>query len=277
MMKIMVAGVPGVGKTSFFYGMLSKMMNNQRDYKIGLSGGNQTIQHISSLMKLSLPSSDRFPKKSEPRETYTFRLYNREEMLTEVEWVDFNSAYTFETETYEADCLFLCLDGSLIRGRMNEIDGVVNRLYSTNSVYDLNRILLNTFNEYGMYPSVCVVITKYDKVSQELRNRQALFSIVEKCFPGLFSGDGYSGRMLTICPVSLGKEIQFGGKLETKNVELPLLFAVFSKQTWLLKMMDDRSSVPKELLDTINKLLDDIKKEINLLPLYLSGKIENWK
>ena len=63
MMKIMVAGVPGVGKTSFFYGMLSKMMNNQRDYKIGLSGGNQTIQHISSLMKLSLPSSDRFPKK----------------------------------------------------------------------------------------------------------------------------------------------------------------------------------------------------------------------
>lgn len=276
MMKIMVTGVPGVGKTSLFYGMLSKMMSNRREYKIGLSEGEQTVQHISCLLKLSLPGPDRFPKKSNWKETYSFGFHNSKELLTEVEWVDFNSAYSFDTEVYEADCLFLCLDGGLIQGSMDDLDGVVNQLYNSNGVYDLNRILLNTFNEYGMYPSVCIVITKYDKVSQELRNRQALCSIIEKCFPRLFSGDGYSGRMITICPVSLGKEIQSGGKLETKNVELPFLFAVYIKQLWLLKMMNERACIQEELLNSINKLLDDLKTDLEPLPLYLSGNEEKW-
>lgn len=118
--------------------------------------------------------------------------------------MDFNSAYTSDVDVYEADCLLLCLDGSLIQGSEDDLDSIANQLYSTNSVDDLNRILLNTFNEYGMYPSVCIVITKFDKMSPELRNRQILCSLIEKCFPRLFSS--YSGRILTICPVSLGKE-----------------------------------------------------------------------
>lgn len=63
MLKILVAGVPNVGKTSLFYGMLSKLMSNQRECKVALSEGNQTVKHISRMIRLSMPGNDRFPKK----------------------------------------------------------------------------------------------------------------------------------------------------------------------------------------------------------------------
>ena len=67
---------------------------------------------------------------------------------------------------------------------------------------------------------------------------------------------------MVTCPVSLGKEIRQEEIWKGKKLELPLLYAIYSKQAWLLSMMDSRSDVPKELLASVRKLVGDFRNEL---------------
>lgn len=55
-----------------------------------------------------------------------------------------------------------------------------------------------------------------------------------------------------------------------------MLYAIYSKQAWLLSMMDSRSDVPKELLASVRKLVGDFRNELEEFPFYISGKQEEW-
>ena len=77
-------------------------------------------------------------------------------------------------------------------------------------------------------PPVCLIITKYDLVEPDKRNEEFLLDILKEVFPILFyPAMGEQGRLVSVCPVTLGREISLGGKLDPRNIEKPFCYLTF--------------------------------------------------
>ena len=118
--------------------------------------------------------------------------------------------------------------------------------------------------------------------------------------------------MVTICPVTLGKEIGKGGRLEPKNVEKPICFANYLIQTAVLEntmeeaaqllraseqakeeyqrrslfrkvigrkptiLTEEQKAAIEDLLNNGKEDLDSLRSVIEGLPLYINGERIEW-
>ena len=130
-----------------------------------------------------------------------------------------------------ADCLFLCVDGAHFNHDTR--NGIINAINCDGGGMELNFMLnraavdRKTGNDKDL-PPVCLIITKYDLVEPDKRNEEFLVDILKEVFPILFYPSvGQKSRLVSVCPVTLGRDIGQGGKLEPRNIEKPFCYLTF--------------------------------------------------
>lgn len=322
MSKVVIVGTTSSGKTCYFYGMLRHMMRGHQGFSIRVAQKDfaPLRDGIKRLADTSLPLDERFPQTTSKDETYFMDLLYNFKKIDTFEWADYPGEWAdggkeeFIKLLDGASCLLLCIDGKVIQGTEEDIDDIVNDIYMDRGGMAMNNALAQAAdNEKNGLPPVCVLITKYDKVSPELRNIDILTDIVKQTFPVLFHDEGAGKtRMVTICPVTLGKDLTNNGKLEPKNVEKPICFANYLIQTALLEELSQQAASliaqnqqaveeykkrswlgrkinPKpqplseeqkqaimNLLENGKKDLDALRSVIEGLPLYINGEETEW-
>lgn len=321
MSKIVIIGTKSSGKTCYFYGMFHKM-------QLGVSGFSLRVNDKEAYKKLReatkkladirLPIEKRWPSITSTLDTYSLDVLHNLEKLDTLEWIDYPGEHVsvvddnFIAQLDGADCLFVCVDGELLQGTEDELDDIAADFYNESGM-DLCYALQRAEKENKeTFPPVCILITKYDAVPEELRTMEIMIRFVQKCFPILFHPGKGKGRMVTICPVTLGKDIAEGGRLRPISVEKPICFATFLMQcamvgqmksevtnklselnqkiekydssSWIGKLIKPRPRQLSEeqkqvLLNMIQEHesdLNDLRNEINMLPLFINGEKQEW-
>lgn len=321
MSKIVIIGTSGSGKTCYFYGMLHKMQRGISGFSLRINDSEAYRKLRGGMLRLgdtSLPIEDRWPDPSDKLEQYNLDLLHNMGKLDSLEWVDYPGEHVSEAHDDfinlldGANCLFVCVDGSLLQGDEDELDDIADDFYNESGM-DLCNALMRAEQKSGeAFPPVCILITKYDAVSPELQNMDLITKFVKACFPTLFRQGNGKDRMVTICPVSLGKDIADGGKLRPKNVERPICFAAYlvqyvavqeivkkykdaldisekmakaySEKSFLGKLVsrkppvlsEEQKQAVIELINTAEGDLKDLLAMVNVLPLFINGEETNW-
>lgn len=321
MSKTVIVGITSSGKTCYFYGMLQRMMRGYQGFSIRVAEKDfgSLRKGIKRLGDTSLPLTERLPAPSSKQENYTMDLLYNLKKIDTFEWVDYPGEMAEEgTEGFVnlldgATCILLCVDGKAIQGSESDIADIVDDIYSRLGGLELCNALQQAERKYeNGFPPVCIMVTKYDEVSPELRDMRIITSIMRESFPILFhEGNGHS-RMVTICPVTLGRELNNNGRLQPKNVEKPICFAnyliqtavlenmvssannlisknqeeveEYSKRSWIGKKLNPKPEpITEEQKQAINELLskgkadlDALRSVIESLPLYINGIETEW-
>ncbi len=321
MSKIVIIGTSGSGKTCYFYGMLHKMQRGISGFSLRINDSEAYRKLRGGMLRLgdvTLPIEERWPDPSDKLEKYELDLLHNMGKLDSLEWVDYPGEHVsaahddFINLLDGVNCLFVCVDGSLLQGDEDELEDIADEFYSQSGM-DLCNALMRAEQKSGeAFPPVCILITKYDAVSPELQNMDLITKFVKTCFPALFREGNGKDRMVTICPVSLGKDIADGGKLRPKSVERPICFAAYLVQYALFKEMETKAKGminmsdeqakrhasrgflgklihprPKilseeqkqaiaELINNSERDLEDLLAMVNILPLYINGEKVNW-
>lgn len=324
MSKTVIVGITSSGKTCYFYGMMNKMMKGCLGFSIRVAQKDfsNLRRGIKRLGDISLPLEERFPPASSMLETYEMDLLYNLKRIDSFNWVDYPGELA-EESTSEfvdlldgADCLLLCVDGMAFQGTEDDIENIVDSIYYDKGGLELCNALQQAEAKYeDGFPPVCIMVTKYDEVSPELRKSEIMTDIIQKSFPLLFNENTMAvgkHRIVTICPVSLGKEIGEGGRLDPKNVEKPICFANFliqmnavaemerqadeyialkqreqetyQKKGFLRKLVSSKpETLTEEQKQAINDLvrngkknLDALKGMIENLPLFIDGEQTDW-
>lgn len=211
-----------------------------------------------------LPLNERFPAPSDRIEEYTFILKYNLKTIDEIQWIDYPGNLVEEDEDNPdnvrlmeymdgADCLFLCVDGAHFNHDTR--NGIINAINCDGGGMELNFMLnraavdARTGKDREL-PPVCLIITKYDLVEPDKRNEEFLVDILKEVFPILFyPGTGQKGRLVSVCPVTLGRNISQGGKLEPRNIEKPFCYLTFLRMALALRQYRERMEQMKaELL-----------------------------
>ena len=321
MSKIVIIGTSGSGKTCYFYGMLHKMQRGVSGFSLRINDSEVYRKLRTGILRLgdaSVPMEERWPDPSDKLETYNLDLLHNMNKLDSLEWVDYPGEYVSDVNDGfidlldGANCLFVCVDGSLLQGDKDELEDIADDFYN-HSGMDLCNALMRAEKKSGeAFPPVCILLTKYDAVSPELQDSEVIKDFLKACFPVLFREGKGKSRMVTICPVSLGKDIAEGGKLRPKNVERPICFATYLMQyaavqeivkkyrnfleisEQMAKAYNEKSFFGKlispkppvlseeqkqaviELINTAESDLKDLLAMVNSLPLYINGESVNW-
>lgn len=234
MKRITIVGVSNCGKTCYFYGMMRTMIDGMHGFQLRLMNPDDFIkinQGIKRLSDISLPLSDRFPNPSSGVEKYDMELMYGFSGISQFQWVDYPGEYVsklpgdFMAILADTSCLLVCVDGSLMQGTAADVEDIIDDIRN-DCGREVNNALLQAANINGGLPPVCVIITKYDMVSQELKNEACVEEIIQGVFSSLFTQvDGKAQTEVMICPVSLGKDILSGGRMRPKYMEKPICFA----------------------------------------------------
>lgn len=316
MSKITIVGVSGSGKTCYMIGMFTKMMQGFNGFSLTPDRDfPKFLRWSKRLADKSLSFQERFPALSDQVENYSFSLkYNFKE-IDKIDWIDYPGGILSLDETNsdnikffenlkDTDCLFLCIDGAAFIE-----DDVASNISVEKGGFETNYVLERAASINEELPNTCIIITKYDKVPESKRNNKYLTDVVTEVFPNLFNknDNGYN-RIVTICPVTLGKEIEMpGGKLEPKQIEKPIAFATYFMQLYRLLAIENRVSGLNEALENYSgnfvkkwwnsseigttakeieayknvytSMLKDLavlKSEVSALPLYINGQKTDW-
>lgn len=279
-MKIGVIGASGSGKTSFFLGMIKKIAFDKSDFSIMISDlkvGLELKNKMVNLADASLPSNERWPDPNGCWEEYTFELLDSGNKIADVQWIDCPIEYflgnrdRLSKKLCCVDCLFVCVDGGFLQGNKDDLDNITDDFYSAYGA-DLCNALLCVAEKSDVFPPVCILITKYDAVSPKLQDSETIKDFVKACIPILFYQGGGMDRVVTICPVSLGKDIAEGGKLRPRNVQYPLFAALYFYIYKMLHVLPDTHPVYQMMAAEQFDLLQDLRA----LPLYVNGSEVSW-
>ncbi len=246
MSRILICANTLSGKTTFMYGMFHQMMKGIYGFtlvpKEHFARFNRQCKRIGDT---SLPLSERFPAPSDSMEEYRFILKYNLKTVDEIQWIDYPGNLLEEDEDNPdnarlmdylngTDCLFLCVDGSHFNHETKE--GILSAIHREGGGMELNFLLNRAAadrqtGEDRPLPPVCLIITKYDLVEPQKRSGDFLVEILREAFPILFvPSSAGGGRLVSVCPVTLGKDISRGGRLEPKNVEKPFCYLTFLRQ-----------------------------------------------
>ncbi len=238
MSKVVICGIRNSGKTCYFYGMLRSMMIGKMGFSIAPppASFNSLRLAVKRMADTELPLEERLPAPSDKMEEYDLEMFYRMKKLDDLKWVDYPGEF-LETASDEflrhlddSNALLICVDGEALQGEEFDIPNIVYSLQHDRGGLELNHALMQAQSrkqaDDSSLPPVCIMITKYDKVSESLRNKEILEDqIIKQLFPALFDSED---AIVAICPVSLGKEIELpGGRLAPVNVEKPVLFSTY--------------------------------------------------
>ena len=275
--KIVIVGTTHSGKSCYFYGMMKKMMRGIGGFSIGADGKDfgEIRQNIKKLSDINLPLAQRFPPPSDKMRTYPLSLMYDFSELEKFDWVDYpgehvsNSEADFVALLEDADCLLVCVDGEGIQGDPEELDDLADELVVTWDCLSLNNALNLASQKNENFPPVCIMVTKYDKLEPEFRNQDILLELLKKVFPVLFHSGMGSGkdRMVLICPVTLGKDLDLGARMSPKNMEIPICFATYLLQARKVKLIEQKNI---EIVNANRSAVNEYNKKNPLLKLISS-------
>lgn len=264
MSRILICANTLSGKTTFMYGTFHQMMKGIYGFtltpKYHFAQFNRQCKRIGDTR---LPLNERFPAPSDRIEEYTFILKYNLKTIDEIQWIDYPGNLVEEDEDNPdnvrlmeymdgADCLFLCIDGAHFNHDTR--NGIVNAIICDGGGMELNFMLnraavdAQTGKDREL-PPVCLIITKYDLVEPDKRKEEFLVDILKEVFPILFyPSAGQKGRLVSVCPVTLGRNISQGGKLEPKNIEKPFCYLTFLRMAAALCRYRERMEQMKSEL-----------------------------
>lgn len=264
MSRILICANTLSGKTTFMYGTFHQMMKGIYGFtltpKYHFAQFNRQCKRIGDTR---LPLDERFPAPSDRIEEYTFILKYNLKTIDEIQWIDYPGNLVEEDEDNPdnvklmeymdgADCLFLCVDGA--RFNHDTKNGIINAINCDGGGMELN-FMLNRAAVDGKtgkdreLPPVCLIITKYDLVEPDKRNEEFLVDILKEVFPILFyPSSKKKGRLVSVCPVTLGRNISQGGKLEPRNIEKPFCYLTFLRMAAALRQYREQMEKTKAAL-----------------------------
>ncbi|MBW4596218.1 MAG: hypothetical protein KME46_25770 [Brasilonema angustatum HA4187-MV1] len=268
--KITMLGVSGAGKTCYMLGLYATM-------QLGLQGFTLTTTDMDEDLRLTSlwermvddEGEDRWPPptSNEPYQ-YDFDFSYGMRQLISFDWLDYRGGAMQSTSTQEdveilinrlreSSCLFLCVSGEYLQ----EETSSDMQLMSIARKAGINRMNLfladltkNLKDSQRPFPIV-IVITKYDKCYERAKDRVSrdkLFDNIKKMFNTLFLPS--KDWLVMLCPVSLGKELgtdSLTGKIDPKNLHLPLVFALYAKLREYAITEQARVNETKIRLDTL--------------------------
>ena len=142
-MKIVIVGPTGSGKTCYFVGMLREMLSEKSGYSIRISdpkASGELINKILNLADTSLSAQKRWPDPND-HEEYTLELLDGVSKCTDILWIDCPSERHSMDQSRLAerlssvDCLFVCVDGSLLQGDAEELEDIADDCYNESPVW----------------------------------------------------------------------------------------------------------------------------------------------
>lgn len=349
MSRIVMCGLSHSGKTCYLYGMLRKMMIGVDGFTVtpremtedGSSermSYEKIIRACKRLGDTNLPLSERFPAPSDKIQRYTLDLKHNLKSVETFEWMDYpgeilehdetnNSKKKFVEYLNDSNCLFVCVDGEYLSDMDDSEEDIIQRLQYDAGGLELNNVLQTVADsEHNWLPPICVIVTKYDMLPEERRKKEFLINIIsgkedsagnkeyDGVFPVLFNkiGGGHD-RIVTICPVTLGKDLENNGRLKPNAVELPICYATYFSQvaklsvlidkieeikkaygndvdkynskSFLGRLFSERPTPPisaeeaqklAEIYESMKNDLDRIQSQIEGLPLFYNGERKEW-
>ena len=303
-MKIGIVGPTGSGKTCYFYGMLHKIQKRISDFSLRVDDDEtywKLRKEFISLGDVRLPMDERWPDSSDKLEKYNLDLLCNMNKMDSLEWVDYPGEHVSEAHDDfinlldGATCLIVCVDGSILQGDAEELEDIADDFYHDFGIDFCNALMRAEQKSGEALPPACILITKYDAVSPELRREDLLTKLVKSCFPLLFCEGNGKDNMVTICPVSLGRDIAEGGKLRPRNVHLPLFAALYFLLRKLHQQVHDvlhrldewpypirpPQAVENPELSVLYQVLSEqkseLEKELRALPLFVNGRECTWE
>lgn len=232
-------GTKGTGKTCFLTGMYYEMSSGIQGYTLS-SDDDIDIELRKKWEKLCDKENGekRFPYGTDKPEQYKFTLEYAYEAIKEFNWLDYQGGdletkSTGDIESYKkieeailkSTCLFICVDGQLLCEKDKDvmIENVRNRCSSK-----INGFLSKYQKSNNVLPPIAIVITKYDLCRYV--KCEIMEEVIKKSFSSLFLENHDKRKIVTIIPVSIGKNISddnYSGRLEPINIYVPLFWGIW--------------------------------------------------
>lgn len=246
--KITMLGLSGSGKTCYILGLYATM-------QLGLQGFTLTTTDMDEDLRLTslwermvdIEGEDRWPPPTgfEPHQ-YEFDFCYGMRRLISFDWLDYRGGAMKDVSTKEdvqaltnrlgeSSCVFLCISGEYLQEEANndaELMGIARKA-GIDRMNKFLTMLTNKLTDRQKPFPIVIVITKYDKCQKRTKDktsRDKLIEDIKKMFGILFMPN--QDWLIMLCPVSLGKELEADsdtGKIEPKNLHLPLVFALYAK------------------------------------------------
>ncbi|MBW4571210.1 MAG: hypothetical protein KME31_25305 [Tolypothrix carrinoi HA7290-LM1] len=268
--KITMLGVEGAGKTCYMLGLYATMQLGLQGFTLTTTDMDEDLRLTSLWEKMvDEEGEDRWPLPTggEPHQ-YEFDFSYGMRPLISFDWLDYRGGAMKNLSTQadvqilmkrllESSCVFLCVSGEHLREEVSS-DMELMSVARKAGVDRMNKFLMdlskNLKDSQRPFPIV-IVITKYDQCAeraQDKASREKLFDDIKKMFNALFLPN--KDWLVMLCPVTLGKGLEedsLTGKIQPKNLHLPLVFALYAKLREYAMTEQARVNETKIRLDTI--------------------------
>ena len=265
--KITMLGYSGTGKTSYMISMYSFM-------KLGVNGFTFSEQDLDRDLELTemweaLIDDRKWPDPNPSNvKEYTFDFSYAFQPIMGFEWFDYRGGALLDRSSNEdvqeltkrvkqSDCLFLCIsaDDLMLETKMKRARAIRA---------DRMNLLIRQIGE-AVKPTakkpfpVAFVITKFDLYPNS--DPEPVVDAIKELFPTFWNTHGW---VVSICPVSLGKELgqDFNkGEIDPVNVHIPVGFAIYCK---LYKEKIQQKIIQQNLKNKENELsqkLEELNKK----------------
>jgi hypothetical protein len=224
------------GKTCFLVAMYGIMRRGYNGFSFRTQNPDIDLDLAAEWKALRIKTDDdRWPKGTQESTDYYFDFSHAYKPILAFTWHDYRGSIIDEKGTKErvtlierlrkTDCVLLCFSSEHLQdpsGRVSE-DGEDEAATMSALMSEVGRA---AEQRGGRLPSVVIVLTKYDLMAG--RPRDLVMKEMQRLFNPLFTKvDGWT---VTVCPVSLGKELAKDagrGRVEPICVHLPVSFAVY--------------------------------------------------
>ncbi|BAY66422.1 hypothetical protein NIES22_65610 [Calothrix brevissima NIES-22] len=266
--KVTMLGYSGTGKTCYMISMYAFM-------KLGLNGFTFSEKDLDRDLELTemweaLIDNRKWPDPNPSNvKNYTFDFNYAFQPIMSFEWLDYRGGALSDTSSKEdvqeltkqvkqSNCLFLCISAEdlqlttkMKRARAIKADRM-NVL-----IKEIAEAVKPTANQ--PFP-VVFVITKFD-LCPNPDDQETVIKAIQELFSTFWDSPGW---FVSICPVSLGKELgeDFAdGEIDPVNVHLPVTFAIYCKlykhkieqKINQQKLKQEESELNKQLINLKNR------------------------
>lgn len=254
--KITILGTQGAGKTCYLLAMYGLMQMGFRGFSLQAKNFDMHIE-INEKWD-SLLDFNYWPLPTTGTTLYSFDFCYGLKPLLEIKIYDFPGDTLSKLSSDEnvrkliknikqTSCVFICISAEYLQlssSSRTERNRAISRAIKCDRIHvymaEMARMINPTMN--NPFPIV-FVITKFEQYSYQ-NNPQEVVDTIKELFPTFWYSPGW---LISICPVSLGKELikkpqteQFIGEIDPVNVHVPVAFAIYHKfyESYLSKNLD---------------------------------------
>lgn len=231
-------GMTGSGKTCFLTGMYYEMSSGIHGFTLSSEDDIDNELREKWVKLCEKNGVNRFPVGTDRTERYKFTLEYAYEPIKNFNWLDYpggdlekkgtgniESYKEIEKAILKSTCLFICVDGALLCEENKElmIENVRNKCSSK-----INGFLSKYLKNNRCLPPVSIVVTKSDMFRD--KSPSTIEEVIKESFSPLFQKNNDKRKIVTIIPVSIGRNISDGdyaGRLEPINIHLPLFWGIW--------------------------------------------------